>query len=131
MDKARAAVLSKVGPSGKASAVAMTTPRGEYERLREVSEVIRPRPCRLPTALKRRCALRSISEASPRLTAGRQTSTTATVSLSKKSRRSRALAVLSKEPGKVVSKKLPKCESARAAMVLLKLPVAPHSQSTK
>jgi hypothetical protein len=53
------------------------------------------------------------------------------MSLSKNRVRSRALAVLSKESGKVVSEKPPKCERARAAIVLLKLPVAPLAQSAK
>ncbi len=85
----------------------------------------------MPAALKSRCALRSISEASPRLTAGRQSSTTAGTSLRRNRLRSRALAVLSKESGKVVSEKEPKWESRRAAIVLLKLPVAAHNHSTK
>jgi hypothetical protein len=73
----------------------------------------------------------SIAEASPRLTAGRQSSTTASVSLRRKSERSRALAVLSKERGSVVSEKSPKCESRTAASVLLNEPVPPHAHGAK
>ncbi len=63
-ERARAAALSKAGPSGRASAVAMTRPRGEQERLKVVSEVMCP--WRWPAALKSLWALRAISEAYPR-----------------------------------------------------------------